>query len=559
MLHTPLFTLALLFWLIPAQAQTCPAWSPAQALAEVRQLQQTLAQWDDHYHRQSSAQVADELYDQSRTRLAHWHACFPSTQTSTDNPLKTAKGPIPHPIAHTGLIKLANEQAVATWMQGKDDLWVQPKVDGVAVSLVYQAGNLVSLISRGDGSHGHDWSRHIPVLSSINRTLPQPLDLILQGELYWRLDDHVQAQAGSLNARGNVAGLLARTRLDEQQGANIGLFVWAWPQGPVSQNERLAGLSALGFTDTQRFSKRIADIDQAARWRDRWYRSPLPFASDGVVMRQGQRPDGARWRAREPYWIAAWKYPFAQALAEVRDVQFKVGRTGRITPVLQIEPVQLDDRTIRHVGVGSLQQWQQQDIRPGDQIALSLAGLTIPRLDKVVHRSVQRVALAVPDPARYHSLSCWQATEDCREQFLARLNWLGGKQGLAMQGVGPGTWARLIDSGHLKHLTDWLQLRDEDLQQVPGLAERSRQQLLQSFEQTRKQPFSRWLRGLGIPAPGTLELQGNWTELTQRDAGRWLAEPGVGRGRAAQLLAFFHSPDVRIVAKQLRTHAIEGF
>ncbi|MCE6984100.1 DNA ligase B, partial [Pseudomonas frederiksbergensis] len=85
-------------------------------------------------------------------------------------------------------------------------------------------------------------------------------------------------------------------------------------------------------------------------------------------------------------------------LAEVRGVQFNIGRTGRITPVLQIKPVQLDDRQIRQVSLGSFQRWQQLDIRPGDQVAISLAGLTIPRLDEVVLRSVQRMNIAVTDP-----------------------------------------------------------------------------------------------------------------------------------------------------------------
>ncbi|MFK0086173.1 NAD-dependent DNA ligase LigB [Pseudomonas sp. NPDC090755] len=542
-----------------ALADTCPPWSPAVARQEIRQLQDTLSDWDDRYHRQGVSAVADELYDQSRSRLAQWRACFADTPTASDNPLKTAGGPVPHPFAHTGLVKLADEQAVQAWMHGKDDLWVQPKIDGVAVSLVYKAGELVALTSRGDGRSGHDWSRHIPALSAIRRQLPRPVDLVLQGELYWRLEAHVQADAGSLNARGNVAGMLARKQLDAQQGAAIGLFVWAWPQGPASQQERLAGLSALGFPETERYSEPVNSFTEVSQWRQHWYRSPLPFASDGVVLRQGQRPDGARWQARAPYWIAAWKYPFAQALAEVRDVQFSIGRTGRITPVLRIEPVQLDDRLIRQVSVGSFQRWQQLDIRPGDQVALSLAGLTIPRLDEVVHRRVQRPDLDVPDPARHHPLSCWQPSDGCRAQFLARLDWLSGKQGLALPGIGPGIWARLVDNGLVTRLADWLDLQEQDLQSIPGLAEGRRQQLLLAFEQARAQPFTRWLRGLGVPAPPALDLKGNWADLTQRDAQAWLAEPGVGRGRAAQLLAFFRSPDVLMVAGQLREHAIEGF
>ena len=559
MLHTSLLSLLLFFWLLPAHAQTCPDWPTVQARAEIRQLQQTLADWDDHYHRQGVSLVADELYDQSRARLGHLQSCFPASAKPQESPLKTAVGPLRHPIAHTGLGKLADDAAVKAWMHGKQDLWVQPKVDGVAATLVYRDGKLVQLISRGDGVHGHDWSRHIPTLGTLNQQLPEPLDLVLQGELFWRLDGHVQANAGSLNARGNVAGLLARKRISAEQGAVVGLFVWAWPLGPADQRERLMGLSALGFDHSERYSEPLSSFAEAARWREHWYRSPLPFASDGVVLRQGQRPHGSRWQARDPYWATAWKYPFAQALAQVRGVHFNIGRTGRITPVLKIEPVQLDDRQIRQVSLGSFQRWQQLDIRPGDQVSISLAGLTIPRLDEVVHRSVQRTDIAVPDPAHFHPLSCWQPKDGCRSQFVARLNWLSGKQGLNMPRLGPGTWEKLVDSGHVQGLGDWLDLQDEDLQSVPGLGERSRRQLLQAFDQARRQPFVRWLSALGVPAATPLAADITWADLRQRDAGQWLAEPGVGPGRSAQLLAFFRSPQVQVVAEQLRRHTIEGF
>lgn len=201
---------------------------------------------------------------------------------------------------------------------------------------------------------------------------------MFQGELYWRLEDHVQATDGSRNARGIVAGLMARKQLSPAEAAGIGLLVWDWPAGPATQGERLAGLEALGFPDSRRFSEAIDSLEQAAQWRQHWYRTPLPFATDGVILRQGSRPPAARWRAQPPYWLAAWKHPFSQALAEVREVRFRIGRTGRITPLLHLQPIQLDDRRISQVSLGSLARWQALDVRPGDQVAVSLAGLTIP-------------------------------------------------------------------------------------------------------------------------------------------------------------------------------------
>ena len=541
-----LLSLLLASGLPAALAQTCPDWPATVVHTELQQLGQRLDNWDDHYHRLGVALISDELYDQSRARLQHLQACFPDAGAPAPNPLKTATGPLRHPIPHTGLNKLPDEAAVRAWMHGKQDLWVQPKVDGVAATLIYEKGRLVRLISRGDGVDGHDWSRHLPALGGLDQTLPEALDLVLQGELFWRLDGHVQATAGSRNARGNVAGLLARKQITPQQGAVVELFVWAWPQGPQQQSKRLARLSALGFAYSEQFSQPVQTFDDAAYWRQQWYRSGLPFASDGVVLRQGQRPPAERWQAKAPYWVAAWKYPFAQVLADVRQVHFNVGRTGRITPVLQVAPVRLDDRTVRQVSVGSLKRWQQLDIRPGDQVAISLAGLTIPRLDTVVHRAVERRPLEVPAAGSFHALSCWQASPDCRSQFLARLLWLGGKQGLALPGAGPASWERLIDSGELRELADVFALP-------------AAHPLAPALEHARQQPFATWARALGVPAPKSLVLGDSWALLAARDAAQWRAEPGIGAHRARQLVAFFAHPPVQALAARLREHTIEGF
>jgi len=544
---------------LTANATPCPDWSTAKAQKEITALQQQITQWDDSYHRLGVSQVADELYDQSRQRLTLWQSCFTQAPEPDDSPLKTAGGPVAHPVPHTGLNKLPSEQAVQAWLKDRKEVWIQPKVDGVAVTLVYEKGRFKQAISRGDGLKGQDWTRHALQIATIPKHLPWPENLVLQGELYWRLTDHVQATAGSLNARSKVAGLLARHSISEDEAANVGLFVWDWPKGPEQLAERLAGLNAMGFSDSVLYSQPLDNFAQAQKWREHWYRGPLPFASDGVVMRQSQRPLAERWQAKAPYWIAAWKYPYAQVLAQVRKVNFNVGRSGRITPVLDLEPVRLDDRQIKRISVGSLQRWQQLDIRPGDQIAISLAGLTIPRLDSVVSRGVERAELKVPLASDYHPLSCWQPSPGCESQFQARLTWLSGKQGLAMTGVGPGTWDKLLDAGRIDSLLDWMTLDAAELATIPGFGDRSSAKLLTSFQNARQQPFDRWLKALGLPPTADVELGTQWSALADRTAEQWQNETGIGPGRAAQLSAFFQDPQVLALSEQLRSHGIQGF
>ncbi|RJG12442.1 NAD-dependent DNA ligase LigB [Pseudomonas cavernicola] len=545
---------------LPTLAGTCPDWPEARAKAELTALSEQIAEWDARYHRQGQSPIADELYDQAQARLAQWQSCFPAQTAPPAEPLRGAGGPQTHPFAHTGLDKLPDTAAVRAWIKGRSDLWVQPKVDGVAVSLIYRDGQLQQAISRGDGRSGQDWTANALRIAAIPRRFEgEHGQLVLQGELYWRLPEHVQARSGGAGARGKVAGLMARQSLSDREADGIGLFVWELPQGPAEMPERLARLSALGVTESVQLSEPVATLAEISRWREHWYRSPLPFASDGVVIRQGTRPSGNSWQAEPPSWAVAWKYPAAQALAEVRAVQFKIGRSGRITPVLSLRPVRLDDRTIQRVSLGSLQRWSELDIRPGDQVAIALAGLTIPRLDSVVWRATERAELHAPKATDYHALSCWRPSAGCASQFRARLAWLSGKHGLALDGVGPGTWDKLLNAQRLPGLLDWLTLSQEELASIPGLGERSASNLSRRFQTAPQRPFLTWLRALGLPPTGSAKLPDHWDELARRSEQQWQTEPGIGPTRAQQLSAFFHHPEVLALRAQLQAAGAVGF
>jgi DNA ligase (NAD+) len=557
LLYLRLFLPGLLAFCFNAHASQCPDWPAERASNEISALQKQIDIWDDSYHRKGQSLVADELYDQSLARLNEWRQCF--NVIATEEPLRTARGTLAHPIAHSGLDKLRDAQAVENWLRGRADVWAQPKVDGVAVTLIYRQGLLAQAISRGDGTQGQDWTASARQIAAIPQQLSRSRDLLVQGELYWSLTNHVQSLAGSINARATVAGLMARKSLSTEQATSIGLFVWEWPEGPAHLPERNSNLHALGFADTSLYSQAISTFTDAERWREHWYRSPLPFASDGIVLRQGKRPSAERWQAKPPYWSVAWKYPFAQALAEVRKVHFKIGRTGRVTPVLELSPVMLDDRQIKRVSVSSLQRWQALDIRPGDQVAISLAGLTIPRLDTVVLRTRKRAEIKVPLAQDFHSLSCWQPTPGCEQQFLARLTWLSGKQSLALPHVGPGTWEKLHATGRLNTLLDWMTLDVQELANIDGFGERSAARLLNSFHAARQRPFARWLKALGLPPTGQAHVGDSWQALAQRDIEQWQTEPGIGPGRAAQLRAFFRDPQVLALSEILSEAGIDGF
>lgn len=493
-----------LFAAVSAAAAGCPTWAPDQARQELVALDQQLQAWDLAYHRDGVSPVDDTLYDQARARYAQWRDCFTQQAPVSADSLRGTRGTVQPPVVQTGLGKVKDAQALAAWMRarGNADLWMQPKIDGVAVTLLYIDGVLRQAVSRGDGERGEDWTVNVERIAAIPKRLARaPSRVVLQGEIYWRLTDHVQAVHGSVGARSKVAGALARESLDVDTAQHIGLFVWDWPDGPSAMPDRLDGLRHFGFSDAAAYTVAVDDIDEVSEWREQWFHAAVPFAADGIVIRQGHRPPASAWRATPPDWAIAWKYPPAQALARVKGVEFTIGRSGRITPVLQLEPVKLDDRTVRRVSVGSLARWRELDIRPGDEVALTLAGLTIPRFDSVVLRAPQRIAVEAPDQSAHGTLSCWHPVPGCERQFLARLEWLGGKHGLDLDGVGRRTWQRLIDAGLLDDAVGWLALDREVLATAPGIGAARADALLASFMRARQQSHATWLHALGLQAP----------------------------------------------------------
>ena len=544
-----------------AQAADCPPWSATRAQQELTALHERLERWNHAYRVDGQSPVDDAVYDQALSRFKRWRGCFPEQAPALPAHLGDATGSVQAPVVQTGLAKLPDASALSAWMQARDmhDLWVQPKADGVAVTLLYIDGRLRQATSRGDGVRGSDWTAKAQLIAAIPKQLPHaPARVILQGEIYWRLPGHVQADDGGTRARSAVAGALARTTLDAATAAHIGLFVWDWPSGPPSMLARLAGLEAMGLTDSVTYTHPANSLAAVTRWREQWYHHAMPFAADGTVVRQGRRPAASSWRAEPPAWAVAWKYPAAQALAEVRAVVFTIGRSGRITPVLELEPVQLDDHRVQRVSVGSLRRWQQQDIRPGDQVELVLAGLTIPKLQSVAWRTQVRAPVVVPDPQSYGPLTCWHPVAGCEEQFLARMQWLSGKQALRLDGVGPAVWQALLDAGLLHNLLDWTRLTPAQLAHVPGLSPARATTLLQTFVAARDRPFASWLRALGTPGIGPATPQ-DWVELSGRSNAEWQKMAGISAGRAEQLVNYFHHPDVRALAVQARAAGVQGF
>lgn len=189
-----------------------------------------------------------------------------------------------------------------------------------------------------------------------------------------------------MNARAKVAGLMMRADAAAAL-SQLDVFIWAWPDGPSDMRRRQQLLAQAGFKYSGQYTHPVSRIEQVAQWRQRWYRSPLPFVSDGVIVREGREPPGRVWSPGKGEWLAAWKYPPASRVMQVRAIRFSTGRSGRLNVVAELEPQRLDDKRVQRVNVGSVSRWQMLDIGVGDQLQISLAGQGIPRVDAVVWRT----------------------------------------------------------------------------------------------------------------------------------------------------------------------------
>ncbi|KNC11249.1 NAD-dependent DNA ligase LigB [Klebsiella sp. RIT-PI-d] len=549
----------LVLWVTQGWA-LCPVWSPARAEQEIGQLNMQLRQWNEAYWRQGASEVNDDVYDQLSAQMAQWQHCF-NVSSRNDLSLPAIGGSVNHPVAHTGVRKLANKNAIAQWMSGKRDLWMQPKVDGVAVTLVYRHGKLTQAISRGDGLKGEDWTEKVRQIPSVPQIVSGALaNAVLQGELFLLRDKHIQKQMGSMNARSKVAGAMMRkgnTALLHE----LSVFVWAWPDGPATLQQRMTQLTDAGFPWIAQYSLPVNRVEQVDAQRARWFTSALPFVTDGVVVRAAAEPAAVRWLPDQADWVVAWKYQPMAKVAEVKAIDFTVGRSGKMTAIAQLAPLQLDDKQVQRVNIGPVSRWQTLDIAPGDRVLVSLAGQGIPRIDSVVWRSLQR-SKPVPPSSYFNTLTCFYATPDCEEQFISRLVWLGSVQALNIKGIGEEGWRALHRARHFEHIFSWLALSQKTLQSIPGFSGTRGQQLWQQLDLVRHRPFKLWIKAFSTPLPkaalNSLDIE-SWKALVDRDEARWQVLTGIGAERAGKLIAWFHHPDVVRLGQWLGGRGIEGF
>jgi DNA ligase (NAD+) len=547
------FALALFPCLSPA-SDSCPDLTLADAKARVTTLRRDISYHNDLYYQKHQPEISDAQYDRLFGELVLLERCFPVLDAA-DSPTATvasdarAQTPqLPHERPMLSLTSATGPEAVEALLKRAGAtgtaarLLVQPKVDGLPVELVYQDGRLVSAATRGDGRYGEDVTPHVREITGIPLVLsgPYPARVTVRGEVYADLElMKAAADAGGetyATPRHFAAGTLRTLSPAARALAALRLFPFELVDAEAIPgiNSDLAALGRLagwGFPVRPGLTMQAETLDQIRTLYETALsgRGRLPFAADGIVVKLD---DLALRRllgvgARAPFWAAAWKFPPVSAGTQVRAIRWQVGRTGRRTPVAEVDPVSIAGVRISHVSLQNAATLARLGIAAGDRVVIALVADVIPQVQAVVksgqqapvsgqatagpsERAAQPEGATRPEmaagPAEEPALdACLSDAPGCRAQFLARATHFVSKSGLNIPGLGRGRLKQLIEAGLVTDLPSLFRLEYRQVAAIPGFGAQSARRLTAALGRasrpSRPQPF-RLVSALGIPGVG---------------------------------------------------------
>jgi DNA ligase (NAD+) len=495
---------------------------------------------------------------------------------------------------------------------------VEPKLDGLAMELVYQDGRLVAAGTRGDGQVGEEVTHTVRTIRSVPLVLdpagaPPPY-LSVRGEVLFELDGFLEMnrrreEAGEKpfeNPRNSAAGTIRQ--LDPVPASQRPLLFIAHSAGEgiqaPSHGALLERLGALGFRinpNNRRCDGMQAVIDAIAELGSR--RHDLPYEIDGAVVKVDDRAlqDALGFVTRSPRWAVAYKYPPDQVATRLQGVLFSVGRTGAVTPVAQLEPVRVGGVTVRNATLHNEHQMARElglfaapgqpplldaagiprraGLRHGDRVVLQRAGDVIPQVLGVVDEPgrAERPAVVYPptcpvcgdalhreenpkEPEKV-TIRCGNRL-GCRAQLEAALKHFAGRRAMDIEGLGEKLIEQLVSQGLVRGPADLYALEAAALASLERMGERSAANLVAAIEASKARPLERAIFALGIPLVGEATARdlavhfGELDALQRASEGELLAVEGVGPEVAAQVRAFFEDERTREQLDALRAAGV---
>ena len=466
----------------------------------------------------------------------------------------------------------------------------EPKLDGLAVDLVYRQGVLAVGSTRGDGLIGEDITAQLRTIPSIPLRLHAPKNFAVPDELHVRgevflskkgfaqLNRQREEDGAPLfaNPRNAAAGSLRQ--LDPQITAQRPLAFYVYAAGnpeallSASHHEILTTLSSLELPVNGhiRVCQTIDEVEQQYHHLAA-LRHTLDYDIDGMVVKIDQLQLQLRLgaTARAPRWAVAWKFPAVQATTIIGKVEFQVGRTGVITPVAILQPVEIDGVIVQRATLHNQDEIQRKDLHLFDTVLVQRAGDVIPEIVKAIPAKRESGAqpIAFPDqcPECGHPL-IRRASEaaircvnlHCPAQQLQKLIYFASKSGMDLEGLGKSHVEQLVREGLVTDLPDFFQLAPDKLAKLDGWGQKLAQNIAAAINSRKNVTLSRFLGALGIRHIGEVtasQLAAHFKtldELMLADQEKLLAVEGIGEQVAAALLAFFHDPLVLAMIDRLR-------
>ncbi len=574
-----------------------------------------VAEHDRRYYVENDPTVSDREYDELYRRLRDIEAKRPDWVLPWSPTQRVGHEPVsefPKVVRETPMLSLDNTYDIQELrafhervMRGLGDepvtYVVEPKVDGIGIELTYRTGVFALGATRGDGVTGEDVTSNLRTVRGLPLALTESLDLTVRGEVYITHEDFLRVNearsAANLsifkNARNLAGGTLKLLdpRLVAERPLRVTFYEAVGGERLASTHYRvLARLRQLGLP-TSPDNAEAHSFEELREVVEGWEgrRDDLPYEADGLVIKLNsfdqRRALGAT--AKFPRWAIAYKFPARQMTTRVVDLEINVGRTGAVTPVAELEPVELSGTTVRRASLHNWDQVARLGVGYGDRVLVEKAGEIIPQVLTVTERSSgarfeppdkcpschtplsreeERVALTCPNRLA------------CPEQLLASLGFFAGRSQMNIDGLGEKVARALLDAELVQDVADLFALTEDDLLALDRFAETSARNLIRAIERARQTAtFARLLTALGVPHVGGVAAKaiaqryrtmGSLLSLLDRsdpssaDApGAFVRElmdiEGVGETIARSLERFLREPHVRQVIEKLAERGVD--
>lgn len=561
-----------------------------EARARIEALRAALAEHNYRYYTLDDPQISDEQYDallRELERLEQRHPEYASAQSPTSTVGSApARGfnAVQHGEPMLSLGNVFDEEELRAFDRrarerlGLDrplDYVAEPKLDGLAVSLLYRHGRFERAATRGDGVTGEDISRNVLTISTVPRALRGqfPDSCEIRGEVFMAKQDFARMndalrEAGEktfVNPRNAAAGSLRQ--LDPELTAKRPLSIYCYGvvavRGEFEPSTHAEVLQALRFWGAP-VSDEVAQVVGVEGCLQYFRaisvrRDALPYAIDGVVYKVNElaRQRELGFISRAPRWACAHKFPAEERSTRIIGVDFQVGRTGALTPAARLEPVFVGGATVSNATLHNMDEIARKDVRIGDTVIVRRAGDVIPEVVRVVSELRPSDARVVTLPA--HCPECGSPVERNEGEAVARctgmlvcpaqrkqaIRHFASRRAMDIEGLGEKLVDQLVDLGMVSRLHELFSLSFEQLAELDRLGEKSSLNLLAAIEKSKHTTLARFIYALGIPHVGEATAQalarhfGQIESLVRANTDALQAVPDVGPVVAAAVTEFF--------------------